>query len=219
MSEHLSKLAITCYQNGELTPRMRTAVVSILYKGKGDRDLCASHRPVSLTDAAMRIIDKALQRAINEVLPSILCGINRAFLPGEHIENDTLSMAEAARYCHQTGSGAIACLDADKAYDRMMPCFMRQILVAMRFPPEFIKFIDILYADNWACLKVNGHLCEYFRKSNGLLQGLPSSCPLWLLYVEPFVRHLRDDPNQAHRYHYPRGDGPRNATAARRSIR
>ena len=108
MSEHLSKLAMACYKKGELTPRMRTAVISILYKGKGDRDLCASHRPVSLTDAAMRIIDKALQRAINGVLPSILCGINRAFLPGEHVENDTLSMAEAARYSlpDQTGGGA-----------------------------------------------------------------------------------------------------------------
>ena len=41
---------------------------------------------------------------------------------------------------------------------------------------------------------MNGHLCEYFHKSNGLLQGLPSSCPLWLIYVEPFIRHLRDDP-------------------------
>ena len=30
---------------------------------------------------------------------------------------------------------------------------------------------------------------------NGLKQGLPSSCPFWLLYVEPFIRHLRDEPN------------------------
>jgi hypothetical protein len=37
MSEHLSKLAKTYFQSGCLTPRMRTAIISILYKGKGER--------------------------------------------------------------------------------------------------------------------------------------------------------------------------------------
>ena len=132
MSKHVSKLAMNCFAEGALMPAMREALISILYKGKGDRDLCPSHRPVSLTDAAMRIIDKAMQMTLNEVVPSVLCGINRAFMPGEHIEHDTLSMAEAARWCHQTGGGAIACLDADKAYDRAQRLFLEQVLRAMQ---------------------------------------------------------------------------------------
>ena len=115
MKKHISNLAISMYHGGALTPRMREVVISVMYKGKGERDLTKSHRPVSLTDVTLRIIDKAMQMALNKVLPSILCGINKAFLPGEHIENDTLSMAEAARWCHGKGGGAIACLDADKA--------------------------------------------------------------------------------------------------------
>ena len=135
-----------------------------------------------------------MQTALNKVIPSVLCGINKAFLPNEHIEHDTLSMAEVARWCDLESGGAIVCLDADKAYDRVQLPFLHQILHAMRFPPEFIAFTDILYADNWARLKINGHVFNAFRQRNGLRQGLPSSCPLWLLYVEPFVRHLRDDP-------------------------
>ena len=196
MKKHVSELAISCFAAGTLTARMREAIISVLYKGKGERDLCKSHRPVSLTDATLRIIDKAMQMALNKVLPSILCGINKAFLPGEHIENDTLSMAEAARWCHANGGGAIACLDAEKAYDRVHIQFLRQVLQAMRFPPQFIEFVDILYADNWARLKINGHIGAAFRQGNGLRQGLPSSCPFWLLYVEPLVRHLRDDPER-----------------------
>ena len=98
-----------------MTPQMREAIISILYKGKGDRDLCKSHRPVSLTDVTCRIIDKALQLALNDVMGTVLCGVNIAFLPGQRIERDTLSMAEIARYCHRNDGGAIACLDADKA--------------------------------------------------------------------------------------------------------
>ena len=58
---HISRLACKCMQDGILTPAMREVVISILYKGKGARDLCKSHRPVSLTDATCRVIDKALQ--------------------------------------------------------------------------------------------------------------------------------------------------------------
>ena len=39
---------------------------------------------------------------------------------------------------------------------------------------------------------MNGHVGRRLGRRNGLLQGLPSSCPLWNIYVEPFVRHLRD---------------------------
>ena len=45
MSEHLSKLASSCFHSGSLTPRMRTAIISILYKGKGERDLCGRTAP------------------------------------------------------------------------------------------------------------------------------------------------------------------------------
>ena len=129
-----------------------------IYNGKGDRDLCKSHRPVSLTDATCRVVDKALQLALNKVVPTVLCGVNRAFLPGERMENDTLSMAEVARYCHTHGGGAIACLDADKAYDRVEVDFLVQILHAMGFPESFLDVIRVMYNDMWARLKVNGHV-------------------------------------------------------------
>jgi hypothetical protein len=51
MAAHLVRLACKLFGNEKLTPNMREAIVSILFKGKGVRDLCTSHRPVSLTDA------------------------------------------------------------------------------------------------------------------------------------------------------------------------
>ena len=87
MAKHLSRLACKCYQQGSLTECMRVALISVLYKGKGlPRDLCTSYRPVSLTDATCRIIDKAIQLALNEVAHTVLCGLNNAFLPGRRLE-------------------------------------------------------------------------------------------------------------------------------------
>ena len=51
----------------------------------------------------------------------------------------------------------------------------------------------MMYTNNFARLRINGHVGAPFRQTNGLRQGLPTSCILWNLYVEPFVRYLRDD--------------------------
>ena len=67
----------------------------------------------------------------------------------------------------------------------------------MKFPEVFVNVITTVYKNHWARLKVNGHVGTAFRRSNGangLLQGLPSSCPLWLIYVEPLLRYLQCDP-------------------------
>ena len=104
-----------------------------------------------------------------------------------------MNTAECARYCHRNGGGAIALLDAEKAYDRARIPFLERVLHAMKFPAVFVNVITTLYKNHWARLKVNGHVGTAFRRSNGLLQGLPSSCPLWLIYVEPLLRYLQRD--------------------------
>ena len=196
MSKHVSRLCMHMFTNSkELLPHMKEAIISVLYKGKGlPRDLCKSHRPVSLTDATCRIIDKVIQTALNKVMPTVLCGINKAFLPGERMEHSTLSLAEAARYADRHGGGAIVGLDLLAAYDRCVVPFLKHTMRAMQFPDVFIEgIIGTMYKDNWARLKVNGHVGDAFKQTNGLRQGLPSSCPLWLIYVEPLVRRMRDD--------------------------
>ncbi len=192
MAQHLSRLALQCYRKGEMTGPMRESIISILYKGGGKpRDRCASMRPVSLTDAAYRVIDKVVEMHMNKVLTTILDGSNVGFVPGARAETDTLSMAEVARYTHAKGGGAISCLDADKAYDRVQ--IRRVLMPALRafgFPEEFVGLIGILYTNLHARLKVNGHVGHAFSVANGLRQGAPSSCPLFLVVQEVFLRDL-----------------------------
>ena len=107
MVEHIVKVARFCFSNNFLPPRMREALISILYKGKGDRELCKSYRPVSLTDITCRVIDKMIQLALNEVVESALCGVNKAFLPKRCMDDNTLSRAEVARHCHHQGTHSL----------------------------------------------------------------------------------------------------------------
>ena len=158
---------------------MKTSIISILYKG-GDkpRERWASHRPVSLTDVAYRVMDKVVEQHLSEVLGTVLDGSNIGFVPGARVEADTLTMAEAARYIHVGATrgdgpkgGAIACLDADKAYDRVEIPVLLDTLRAFGFPEEFIDLTRTLYTGLHARLKVNGHVGHAFSISNGLRQG------------------------------------------------
>ena len=202
MAAHLARLALRCASQGMMTPAMRTSIISILYKGgEKPRDRCTSHRPVSLTDAAYRIIDKVVEMQMNKVISTLLDGSNVGFVPGARCETDTLTMAEAARYAHNgakrgdgpTG-GVVSCLDADKAYDRVeIETVLLPTLRAFGFPESFVALIGTFYTDLHAQLKVNGHLGTYFSIGNGLRQGAPTSCPLFLLVQEVFIRDLKAD--------------------------
>ena len=47
--------------------------------------------------------------------------------------------------------------------------------IIYQFQFQFVSVIDMLYADNSARLRVNGHVGSAFRQTNGLRQGLPSA--------------------------------------------
>ena len=73
-----------------------------------------------------------IQLTLNTHIKKVLSGLNISHIPGERLERDALSLVEVARYCHTRGGGAVACLDAQFAYDRTRISFLKLILEAMK---------------------------------------------------------------------------------------
>ena len=77
----LARLALKCYHAKEMTGPMKTSIIFILYKGGNKpRERWASHRPVSLTDVAYRVMDKVVEQHLSEVLGTVLDGSNIGFV-------------------------------------------------------------------------------------------------------------------------------------------
>ena len=73
MVGHLQSLFKECVDNGELTEAMKTAIISVLHKGKGkDPEVMKSYRPVSITPSEYRILTRAVQQKLQEACAQLI---------------------------------------------------------------------------------------------------------------------------------------------------
>ncbi len=93
----------------------------------------------------------------------------------------------AARCKRKNLPGLMLMLDGEQAYDRVQFSWLRSVMMAMRFPDSFIKLVSLLYVAPTAKMKVNGHLSDSFSLAQGVRQGAASSCPLYLIALQPLL--------------------------------
>ena len=194
MVPHLRKLFLDLYAKGEMTAAMREAVITLIFKGKGERHDWKAYRPVSVTAIEYRILGRAIHLQLKPMMATLLGESQLGFIFGRQIDENVLCVSELARYCEGKGRGGLfAMLDATKAYDRVQWPFMQKVLRAYGFPDEFCSLIAMMYTNISSSLKVNGIKGEAFGVTNGLRQGCSLSCMLYVLCHEVFLRMIRED--------------------------
>lgn len=84
--------------------------------------------------------------------------------------------------------GCLLKIDLQKAYDTIEWGFLKDLMVAMKFPGEFIKIITASITTTRFTLLINGATHEYFKAKRGLRQGDPISPVLFVLCMEYLPR-------------------------------
>ena len=87
----------------------------------------------------------------------------------------------------------IAQIDFEKAFDSIEWPFLLKTLKSFNFGENFIKWIEILYKDIYACVGNNGHYSTYFKLTRSIRQGCPISALLFLLVAEIIAIDIRTD--------------------------
>lgn len=83
--------------------------------------------------------------------------------------------------------------DAEKVFDRVNWDFLRAVLDRVGLGPQMKTCVGALYSSPTASVMVNGVLSEPFQISNGMRQGCPLSPLIFILSLEPFLRHIRSN--------------------------
>ena len=109
-------------QSRVMTPKMRQAVVTLIYKSKDlDPEKWKNYRPIAVTDIAYRILGTCIQLKLAPLLQHLTGESQPGFIPDRRIDDDIMAVTELAHYCNNRGrSGIFILLDAAKAYDRVL---------------------------------------------------------------------------------------------------
>uniref|UniRef100_A0A3Q1CI10 Reverse transcriptase domain-containing protein n=1 Tax=Amphiprion ocellaris TaxID=80972 RepID=A0A3Q1CI10_AMPOC len=203
--ETISPLLLKAYhyalQSGTMAPSWREATVVVIHKEGKDPTKCESYRPISLLNTDLRILTAILARRVNRVITQIIHPDQTGFITGRNYGDNIRRLLKLVTHTGTQKEGAmILSLDAQKAFNRVSWKYIFQLLKHLKFGPSFIKWIQTLYSDPQAAVKVNGFLSDRFVLEHGCRQGCSLSPLLFNIYdvllylTEPAttIPHLKD---------------------------
>ncbi|CAC5424967.1 unnamed protein product [Mytilus coruscus] len=92
-------------------------------------------------------------------------------------------------------SGILIAFDQEKAFDRVEHEFILQVLRAMNFPSNFIRWIEIIYTDITSKVIINGALSDKIVILRSIRQGCPISISIKALIIETLACKIRTNNN------------------------
>ena len=150
-----------------------------------------STRPISIVDAANRIIAAILCVALERNVGSRISDMQKGFLHGRKMMSNLIDLDEAAQKISiRTSRGAIILLDFRAAFPSMDHDFIWDTLEAVGLPLEFICAIKMLYQGNKHFLRLQGALFEGPTVYSGVRQGCPLSGLLFAICADVLLIRL-----------------------------
>jgi hypothetical protein len=164
---------------------------------KGDlRDL-RNWRPISLINCDAKVFTRLLNARLKPVLSTRISSQQLGFMPGRFIADHGVTLQAISMIATHSRSSTVALLlDQEKAYDRINPEYLAQIMEEFGIPQSITTCITTLFFSTEVQINVNGHITSQpLQQQRGLRQGDPLSPLLFNIAFDPFLRCINQDPN------------------------
>lgn len=175
-------------------PDLCQATVVVIPKPGKPPENCGSYRPISLLNVETKVLASILATRLLMVITSLVHKDQSCFMPKRdtHLNRlaNWLDTAEGCGVHH-----LLLSLDAEKAFDTVHWPFMRLVLVKLGFGHNFRTWVDILYTNPRARVRVNGVKSAGFPIQQRTRQGCPLSSLLFTLVLESLACLIRTHPD------------------------
>lgn len=175
------------FNAGTITPILKPGVPSVTAP--------AAYRPITLLNAAYRILGKVLAHRYGLAMAAAIGPEQAAFLPGRRIE-DNINFEQLLPHAVAAGGDRVASvyLDIAKAFDTVDREFLFQAMAAMGATAGMLSWARILLTDTVASVHANGVESAALLWHSGVRQGCPLSPLLYLFVGQGLASWLRAQP-------------------------
>jgi exonuclease III len=181
---------------GVIPPSWNQTKTTLFYK-KGDRLDLKNWRPIALINTDSKILSRILTNRMSKILPNCIAEHQTGFIKSRYIgDNAATALFAMAHFnsnkSYRDPSPVIVLMDQEKAYDRIHPDWLDQVLTRFGFPRRLITIIKSMFFNSTTRIMINGHLTDPVPQKRGLRQGDALSPLLFNLMIEPFLRSINN---------------------------
>jgi len=192
--EFLRVVQLILKENALVTSQ-RMSVIALIPKD-GDTRFIKNWRPISMLTVDYKIIAKLISNRLSLILPKLISKEQFCSIPGRNIIDCNLLIRDMVYYINDKNlKSALMSLDWSKAFDRVDMEFVFKVMSLMGINETFISWIRTLYKDISSRNLVNGLLTDSYSVFKSVRQGCPLSMILFVIYLEPFFRAIKENAN------------------------
>ena len=146
------------FHSGTLSISQKRGIISRIPKKDKDTSLLENLRPISLLNVDYKILTKVIAKRLEKLLPKIINPDQTGYVKGRYIGENVRLIQDIMFYTKRMNSPGIAIfLDFRKAFDSIEWEYLKAVLKAFNFGPNFLNWIYVLYNEASSCVINNGH--------------------------------------------------------------
>ena len=180
------RFLVEFHRNGKLAKGINSTFIALIPKVDSPQSM-NDFRPISLVGCMYKILAKVLANRLRSIIGSVVSDAQSAFIKGRQILDGILVANEVVDDARSRKKELLLFkVDFEKAYDSIDWNYLEQVMIKMRFPTLWRKWITECVGTATTSVLVNGSPTEEFPLGKGLRQGDPLSPFLFLLETEGF---------------------------------